>query len=108
VQYWIIILTSVDQELLFSHGGETEPTWYCGRCFGLFYQPQMTDDDDDDDYDCEAIGRMRIGRGKPKYSEKPAAVPLCPPQIPHDLSRVRTRAARMGIRRLTASAWHGP
>jgi hypothetical protein len=32
---------------------------------GLLYQPRMIDDDD-----CGAVGGMRIGRGKPKYSEK--------------------------------------
>jgi hypothetical protein len=26
--------------------------------------------------------------------QKPGPVPLCPPQIPHDLTRARTRAAR--------------
>jgi hypothetical protein len=29
-------------------------------------------------------------------------VPLCPPQIPHDLTWDRTRAAAVGIQRLTA------
>jgi hypothetical protein len=29
-------------------------------------------------------------------------VPLCPPQIPHDLTWDRTRAAAMGSQRLTA------
>jgi hypothetical protein len=27
-----------------------------------------------------AIGGMKIGRDKPKYSGKPTAAPLCPPQ----------------------------
>jgi hypothetical protein len=42
----------------------------------------MIDDDDDDDDDdaCGAISGIRIGRGgEPKYSEKPAPVPFCPP-----------------------------
>jgi hypothetical protein len=30
------------------------------------------------------------------------SVPLCPPQIPLDLSRARTRAAVVGSRRLTS------
>jgi hypothetical protein len=42
-------------------------------------------------------------QGKPKYSEKPAPVPLYLPQIPHDLIWVRNRAA-VGSRRLTARA----
>jgi hypothetical protein len=48
-------------------------------------------------------------QGKPKYSEKkPASVPLCPPQIPHDLTLARTRAATVGSRRLTAWAMARP
>jgi hypothetical protein len=43
-------------------------------------------------------------QGKPKYSEKTAPVPLCPPQIPHDLTRARTQAAAVESRRLTAWA----
>jgi hypothetical protein len=36
--------------------------------------------------------------------EKPVPVPLCPPQIPHGLTRDRTRASAVGGRRLTAWA----
>jgi hypothetical protein len=32
-------------------------------------------------------------QGKQKYSEKPSPVPLCPPQIAHDLTWDRTWAA---------------
>jgi hypothetical protein len=42
-------------------------------------------------------------QGKPKYSEKPASVPLCPPQMPHHLTWARTLAAAVGSRRLTNS-----
>jgi hypothetical protein len=41
-------------------------------------------------------------QGKPKYSEKTCAVPLCPPQIPHGLTRARTRASAVRGQRLTA------
>jgi hypothetical protein len=34
--------------------------------------------------------------------EKPVPVPLCPPQIPHGLTRYRTRASALRGRRLTA------
>jgi hypothetical protein len=34
--------------------------------------------------------------------EKPIPVPLCPPQIPHGLTRDRTRTSAVGGRRLTA------
>jgi hypothetical protein len=54
-----------------------------------------------DDDDCGAIGGMRIGRENRSTRRKPAPVPLCPSQIPHDLTRARTRAAAVGIRRLT-------
>jgi hypothetical protein len=44
-----------------------------------------------------------IDRGKPKNSEKkkPIPVSLCPPQIPHGLTRAQTRAFAVGGRRLT-------
>jgi hypothetical protein len=44
-------------------------------------------------HDCGAVGGMRIGRGNRNTRRKPASVPLCPPQIPHDLTQVRTREA---------------
>jgi hypothetical protein len=65
---------------------------------GLFYQPRMIDDDDD----CGAIGGMRIGRGNPSTRRKSAPVPLCLPQIPHDLTGARTRVTVVGSRPLTA------
>jgi hypothetical protein len=67
------------------------------------YQPRMIDDDDDDDDDeCGAVGGMRIGKGNRRTGRKPAPVPLRSPQIPHDLTWARTRAAALGSRRLTA------
>jgi hypothetical protein len=62
---------------------------------GLLYEPRMIDDD------YGAVGGIRIGRGKRSTWRKPAPVPLCPPQIPHDLTWDRTRAAAMGSQRLT-------
>jgi hypothetical protein len=64
--------------------------------FGPLYQPRMIDDE------CGVVGRMRTGRGNRSTLRKPAPVPLCPPQIPHNLTWDRTRAAAMGSRRLTA------
>jgi hypothetical protein len=46
----------------------------------------MVDDDDDDDVDCGAYGGMRIGKGNRSTRKQPATVPVCPPQIPHDLT----------------------
>jgi hypothetical protein len=54
--------------------------------FDLLYQPRMIDDDE-----CGAAGRTRIGRGNRSTRIKSAPVPLCPPQIPHDLTLARTR-----------------
>jgi hypothetical protein len=64
---------------------------------GLLYQPQMIDDGD-----CGEIGGMKIGRGNQSTRRKPALAPLYPPQIPHDQTRARTRAAAVGSQRLTA------
>jgi hypothetical protein len=58
----------------------------------------------DDDDECGAGGGMRIGRGNRSTRRKPAQIQLCPPQIPHDLTWARTRAAAVGSRRLTARA----
>jgi hypothetical protein len=48
---------------------------------------------------------MRIGRGNRSTLRKPAPVPLCPPQTPHDLTWTRTR---VGSQRLTAWAMARP
>jgi hypothetical protein len=69
---------------------------------GLLYQPLMIDDD------YGAVGGMRIGRGNRSTRRKPVPVPLCPPQIPHDLTWDRTRAAAVGSQRLTAWAMARP
>jgi hypothetical protein len=64
---------------------------------GLLYQPRMIGDGD-----CGGIGGMKIGRGNRSTRRKPVPAPLCPPQIPHDWTRVLTGAAAVGSRRLTA------
>jgi hypothetical protein len=78
-------------------GGETEFTRYCGH-----YWPIVPASDDKGN--CGAIGGMNIGRGNRSTPRKPAPVPLCPLQIPHDLTWARTRAAAVGSQRLTAWA----
>jgi hypothetical protein len=70
---------------------------------GLLYKPQMVDEGD-----CGAIGGMKIGRGNRSTRRKPAPAPLCPPQIPHDQTRARTRAAAVGSQWLTAWAMARP
>jgi hypothetical protein len=62
--------------------------------------PAPNDDDDDDD--CGAIGGIKIGRGNRSTWRKLAPVTLCPSQIPHDLTRARTRAAAVGSQRIIA------
>jgi hypothetical protein len=69
---------------------------------GLLYQPLMIDDD------YGAVCGMRIGRGNRSTRRKPAPVPLCTAQIPHDLTWDRTRAAAVGSQRLTAWAMARP
>jgi hypothetical protein len=51
---------------------------------------------------------MRICGTNRSTRRKPAPVPLCPPQIPYDLTWARTQAAAVGSRRLTASAMARP
>jgi hypothetical protein len=58
---------------------------------GLLYQPQMIDDGDYGE-----TGGMKIGRGNRSTLRKPAPAPLCPPQILHDQTQTRTRAAAVG------------
>jgi hypothetical protein len=41
---------------------------------------------------------MRIGRGYRCTRRKSAPVPLCPPQIPYDLTWARTQATAVGSR----------
>jgi hypothetical protein len=64
---------------------------------GLLCKPQMIDDGD-----CAEICGMKFGMENRGTRRKPAPVPLCPPQIPHDLAWVRTRSAAVGSQRLTA------
>jgi hypothetical protein len=82
----------VRMQMYFLGWGETGSTWYRWPLFGLLYQPRMIDDE------CGVVGGMRIGRGNRSTGGKPAPVPLCPPQIPHD----PTWTTAMGSRRLTA------
>jgi hypothetical protein len=46
--------------------------------------------------ECELAGETEV------LEKKPVPVPLCLPQIPHDLTWARTWAAAVGSRRLTA------
>jgi hypothetical protein len=87
--YWFFLLVSL--------GGVRLSPLGTSATVGLLYQPRMIDDDD-----YGAVGGMRIGRGNGSTRRKPAPVPFCPPQIPHDLTWDRTRAAAVGSQPLTA------
>jgi hypothetical protein len=60
---------------------------------GLLYQPRMIDE-------YWVFGGIKIGRGNLSIQRKPAPVPFCSPQIPHDLTWYRTWSATVGSRRL--------
>jgi hypothetical protein len=77
--------------LLFSHGMRLSP-------FGIAATVWPTVPAPDDNDDCGAIGGMRIGMGNRSTRRKPAALQLCPPQIPYDLIRARTQATAVGSR----------
>jgi hypothetical protein len=65
--------------------------------FGLLYQPRLMDDDE-----YGAITGM-IGR-RNRRTRRSAPLLRFPPQIPHDLTRARTRATAVWSERLTAWA----
>jgi hypothetical protein len=48
---------------------------------------------------------MRISIGNRSTRRKSSRVPLCPPQIPHDLTPARARAAAVGTRRLNSLSY---
>jgi hypothetical protein len=57
------------------------------------------------DDECGAVGGMRIGRGDLSTQRKPTPVPLCSPQIPHNLTR---GPPRWEAGDLPPELWHGP
>jgi hypothetical protein len=48
-----------------------------------------------DDYERAAVGII-VGRGNRSTQRKPDPVPLCPTQIPHNLTRAGTQGRRSG------------
>jgi hypothetical protein len=67
----------------------------------LLYPPRMIDE-------YGKLGGIRIWRANWSTRRKPAPVPLCAPQITHDFTWDRTRAAAAGSWRLTAWAMVRP
>jgi hypothetical protein len=55
-----------------------------------------------------AVDGVRFSGRDQSTRRAPSTVPLCPPQIPHDLNWDRTRAAEVGSRLLTAWAMSRP
>jgi hypothetical protein len=53
--------------------------------------------------ECGVVGGMRTSRGERSTGTEPAPVPLCSPQIPHDLTRDRRRAAAVESQLLTVT-----
>jgi hypothetical protein len=67
----------------------------------LLFFPQMI-------YEYAALVEWWYWQGKiEELGEKPVPVPLCPSQIPHGLTRARTRASAVGGRWLS-EPWHSP
>jgi hypothetical protein len=60
-------------------------------------QPWMIDVDD-----FGAVSGVHEARSTGSTPSKPAPLPLCPPQIPHDLTQTRTRSNSVGTWRSTA------
>jgi hypothetical protein len=58
------------------------------------------------DDECGTVGGMKIGRGNQSTGRKPAPVPLCPPQIPHDLTD-QTLDTAVGSWRYPPELYHG-
>jgi hypothetical protein len=73
---------------LFFGGGGWSRTWstITEATTGLFYYTLLMDDE------CGAVGGTS-GRRNRSTRIKPTLVPLCPQQIPHGLTRARTRDA---------------
>jgi hypothetical protein len=63
----------------------------------LLYQLRMTDE-------CGVVCDVRLGSGNRSNRRKLTPVPLCSPQIPHNLTWYQTWAARVGSRQPTAWA----
>jgi hypothetical protein len=100
-----VIILRKAEEILVSWGG----VWHWVHLVrlpltGLLCQPHMIDGDDE----CGAVGGMRTVRRNRNTRRIYVPLPLCPPQIPHDLTRARTRATAVGSRWLTAWAMARP
>jgi hypothetical protein len=78
------------------------------RCYGrtaalrLIVQPCDEDEEKDDQF--FSFFRVMEHQWKELTWENRSTMPLCPPQIPHGLTRDRTRASKVRGRRLTAWA----
>jgi hypothetical protein len=80
----------LENQVMFSWAGVELSTLLLRPLSCLLYQPWMMTNDDE----CGAGGGM-LGRGNGSSRRKPVPVPLCPPQIAHNLTWTLNRAAAM-------------
>jgi hypothetical protein len=69
-------------------GVNIESTRYVGHYWPIVPAPGECDD--------REFGGLKIGRGNRSTRRKPTPTPLCPPQIPHDQTRVWNPGRRGG------------
>jgi hypothetical protein len=84
--------------LVSSRGGVRLSPLGTSATTGLLHQRMA-----DDERGTVGVG-MGIGRGNRSTRRNPTPLPLCPPQMQHDLTWARTRAPAVGSRPLTAWA----
>jgi hypothetical protein len=95
--FWIAtILTELSLIRIVAGGVHTGSTRHVGHFWPIVPVP--------DDCEYGECGGIKIGRGNRSTRRKPAPAALCPPQIPLDQTRSRTRTAAVGSQRLTAWA----
>jgi hypothetical protein len=78
---------------------------WCETGFTSYMRHQLRMIDNDE---CGLVGYMRIGSGSLSTRRQPPPVPLCSPQIPHDMTWARNVAAAVGRRVLIAWAMAWP
>jgi hypothetical protein len=71
----------------------TGSTWNVGHFWPIVPTPG--------DFENGEFDGIKIGRGNRSTRRKPAPAPLCPPEVPLDETRARSRGAAVGNWRLT-------
>jgi hypothetical protein len=101
-KFWeeLIAYSPLSCYFFFIRSGVRQSSLGTAATTGLLNQLQMIHGGD-----CGEIGGMKIGRGNRSTGRKPYPEPLCPPQVPHDQTQARTRAAAVGSQ---LELWRGP